>query len=258
MSSLAELQARFAEGLYAQALPPLDWIDAPAQCAAARYAVYRRSVRANHREALAAVYPAVQRLVGEGFFGTLAFHYGHTHGSDSGDLHRYGARLPEFLAQYPPAGGLPYLPDVARLEWAVHRAFHAADTGTLDTAALAGVPPAEYAALRFELHPACALIESAYPIERIWRAGLAQDDGSAPSIELGAGAVTLVVKRPAFEVEVEPLRAGASAFLRALAAGKALGPALQAALEAEPAFDLTAQLEQRVRDGTLVRVVPKA
>ena len=64
--------------------------------------------------------------------------------STSGDLNVYGDAFGEFLAGYPPAADLPYLPDVARLEWAVDEAGRAADRdgspeGVL--AALAGVPP---------------------------------------------------------------------------------------------------------------------
>ena len=39
-------------------------------------------------------------------------------------LAEYGAGFPDFVADYEPARGLPYLADVARLDWALNVAFH--------------------------------------------------------------------------------------------------------------------------------------
>ena len=62
-----------------------------------------------------------------------------------------------------------YLPDVAKLEWAMDSVFHAADAVPLDLQALAAVPPEVFATLRFDLHPASRIVCSPYPILRIWR-----------------------------------------------------------------------------------------
>ena len=63
---------------------------------------------------------------------------------------------------------LAYLPDVARLEWAWHRAFHAADRAPLALERLAAVPPERYGQVRFRLHPSAQFIASDYPLLRIW------------------------------------------------------------------------------------------
>jgi hypothetical protein len=87
-----------------------------------RIAIYRRTVFANYRNALAATYPVVKRLVGAPFFNTAVDSYVHAHPSASGDLNVYGDAFGDFLAAYPHAANLPYLPDVARLEWAIDEA----------------------------------------------------------------------------------------------------------------------------------------
>ena len=83
-------------------------------------AVYRASVLSNFRAALAATYPVVRRLVGEAFFDEAARRFALANASRSGDLNEYGTEFPEFLAVYPHAASMAYLPDLARLEWARH------------------------------------------------------------------------------------------------------------------------------------------
>ena len=89
-----------------------------------RLDIYRHNLFDSLSAALAAVYPTVAQLVGEGFFRFAAHAYIAAHPSRSGNLHDFGAQLPEFLAQFEPARGLPYLPDSARLDWAWHQVFH--------------------------------------------------------------------------------------------------------------------------------------
>ena len=76
----------------------------------------------------------------------------------SGDLNELGAHLADFLPAFPPAQSLPYLPDVARLEWLAHQAHYAADHAPLDVTALAGSREDDYARLALTLHPAVAVL----------------------------------------------------------------------------------------------------
>ena len=57
------------------------------------------------------------------------------HPSRSGDLNDYGEDFADFLADYPHARELSYLPDVARLEWLVQIVYYAADAPTPDLSA---------------------------------------------------------------------------------------------------------------------------
>src|SRR5207244_6191634 len=85
-------------------------------------------------------------------------------------LARYGAHFPNFLAAFPACRELVYLPDVARLEWAVNAALHADAAFSLDRSALRSVSPAQAPNLVLALHPSWQLLESRWPIDRIWRA----------------------------------------------------------------------------------------
>ncbi len=212
------------------------------------FQIYRNNVFLSLTGALAAVYPVVQRLVGEGFFNYLSDSFIRAHRPGSGNLHDFGAALAEFLAGFPACADHPYLADVARLEWAYHRVFHAA-APAFDLAALGAVPADEYGALRFDLSPAARLIVSDYPLLDIWRAN--QPGADDATVDLDAGGVRLLVFRRALEVEFKHLDPGEYALLDALRDGATLAEASERAVEAAADFDLASCLQQQVALGTL-------
>jgi hypothetical protein len=216
-----------------------------------RFAVYRTNAFTNLIEALRAVYPVVERLVGAEFFAQAARRYVRNTPSTSGDLHRFGSGLPKFLAALPDCRELLYLPDTARLEWLMHEAFHAADHAPLALDRLAVVPPDQYDGLRFCLHPACRLLASPYPVHRIWEVNQT-DAAQTSSVDLAEGGVHLLVARPAASVEIEVVGAAEFAALAALDRGEALGVACGRAFREDIAFDAGQFLRRRVATHTLV------
>ena len=172
MPSLPELQRAFAAAVYADDAtgpsPRRAHVRHDRFPAARHLQVYRNNVFESLVGALKAVYPVVERLVGTGFFAYAADGYIRHHPPASGNLHDFGDSFAGFLAGFEPARALAYLPDVARLEWAWHRAFHAADRAPLALERLAAVPPERYGQVRFRLHPSAQFIASDYPLLRIW------------------------------------------------------------------------------------------
>jgi hypothetical protein len=226
MPSLLEAQRSFAAALLESSGP-------------AGMAVYRGNVLGNWRAALAGAYPVARRIVGEAFFDAMARDYARAYPSSSGDLNEYGALLAQFLSQYAHAEDLPYLPDVARLEWLVHRAYYAAEPVPFDFAR-----PTEA-----RLAPACALLAAEWPVARIWHAH--QEGGDPASVDLAAGAELVLVHRQAWRVEVSALRPGDHRFLERLGAGAGLGPALEAAAAADAAFVPRVALAAWVQSGVI-------
>jgi hypothetical protein len=216
-----------------------------------RIGVYRNNILGNYRKVLAATYPVVRRLVGEPFFDAAVDAFGRGHPSRHGDVNRYGGEYAAFLASYPPAGDLAYLPDVARLEWAIDQANIAADAAPLDLGALGGVAPDLLAALRFDLHASAQLVVSAYPILRIWQVNQPAFEGDN-HVDLGEGGDTLLVCRNRRGVNIERIGDGECAFLSALAADATLGEAVASAGDVEAAFDLATTLRRHVADQVLV------
>jgi len=251
MPSLSDLQRGFSAALIAgeDELVQAHVIGAGGLDPRDALAVYRNTVFSNYRKALRDDYPAILALVGETFFDGAGDAYTRVHPSGSGDLNEFGAAFASFLEQWAPAQQLPYLPDVARLEWAIHLAFNAQDARALDLAGLAKVPEEMVARLRFDLHPSAALVSSKYPVFKIWQISTT---GGEEHVDLDCGADRLLVMRRGGTVEIEPLTSGEWAALQALLGGCDLSDAHAGALAVEPAFDLAAFLQRHALAQTIV------
>ena len=254
MPGLRELQRDFRAGLLAggaAALAPLLLDDGISP--ESRLDVHRNNIRGSLSAALAESFPAVRRLVDERFFDYAAQTFIGARPPESPCLHEYGAAFPDFLAEFPPCRDLVYLPDVARLEWLLHSAAFAAEAPSLAAAALASVPADRTPALKLRLHPSLGLIDSQWPIERIWEANRPGSE-SEPAIDLSAGGVRLEIARRGGSVMLRSLEAPTFAFRRALLGGSTLETAATAALDLDPGFDLAAELAALFR-GELVTEV---
>ena len=158
---------------------------------ARRFSVYRNTVHHSLIEALGERFPAVRRLVGAAFFAAAARQFIHESPPSSPLLAEYGAAFPEFLARFEPVAGLPYLADVARLEWLRGRAYHAADADALEPSAFREAVAMAEGDVGISLHPSSALFWSPYPAVSIWRAN---HDGRTEPIPPGPEAA-LVFRR---------------------------------------------------------------
>jgi hypothetical protein len=216
--------------------------------AARRLAIYRNNMVQSLVAALAAVYPVTERLVGSAFFRQAAKACIGVHPSRSGDLHDFGVDFPAFLRAWTPAAVLPYLPDVAALEWAVHRAYHEAELPALALARLAEVPPSAQAGLRLALQPSARFVSSPYPVLRIWQANQAGADDTV-TVSLDEGGVRLLVLQQALEIVFVPLDPDEDRWLRTLADGAGLGQASACAFDVDPAFDLASTLGRHLALG---------
>ena len=249
--SLRELEQAFASAILDDAPSVIRHVNDGTFPAARHLQVYRHNTFANLTDALAAVYPVVRRLVGEPFFEQSADGFIRRHPPRSGNLHDFGATFADFLTAFPGADNLAYLPDVARLEWACHQAFHAAEAAPLALDALGAVPPDSYGALVFQLHPSSRLLASAYPMLRIWQVNQPGFDGD-PTVNLDQGAERLLVVRAGITVEIEKLDAGEYTLLSAFSASRTLAAASDEAHAADARFDLMITLSRHVQSGALV------
>ncbi len=248
MSPAPDMLDRFAVALMRPgAAPPQGLCAARAPDMAARFNVYRNNVFAGLIEALASAYPVTARLVGEEFFTIMAREFIIAHPPASPVLLEFGADLPEFLARFPPAAALAYLPDMARFEAAWLGAFHAADAAPLAAADFAAIAPERMAALRLDLAPAARALSSPWPLLHIWQAHQGETEPEFIDIERPGG--DLLITRPAYEVLISPLPPGGADFAAALVRGEALGRAAEAARCADARFDLTAALAALIRGG---------
>ena len=253
MREFAALQTRFVAGLDVPVpdAGALALFVGETEQARQGLGIYRGNGKANAARAIAAAYPVVGKIVGAEFFSGLASEYQSRFPSADGDLNEYGNAFAAFLADFPPAREIPYLADVARLEWRVHRAHYAADPGTFDPAQLACVPAEQQLQLRPRLHPACHVLPSAYPIARIWEVHQDSFNGEF-EVEFAGNAAIALVFRPRFRVEVAQIDDAQAAFLQAALDGQTLDAALVAAQSCDALFDLGRSLSEWVQSAVIV------
>jgi len=204
---------------------------------------------------LAARFPAVVKIVGAEFFDVMARAFVLAHPPRSPLLACYGDAFPNFIDAFAPVREVAYLADVARIEAARTRAYHAADAAPVGADAFAALAIEAASTIRLELHPSVEIIRSPHPIVTIW----AMNSGSRPlaPIENWCGEDALVA-RPHLEVEVHLLPPGGAEFLLAMAAGGSLGEAAQDALDARPQFNLADNLAGLIGCGLAGRIITAA
>lgn len=166
--------------------------------------IYKNSIIASLNRALGEIYPVCKQLVGNKFFNAMGKEYMRKTPSCSADLTNYGEDFSGFIAGFEHTADLPYLPDVAKLEWAWHLAFHAADESGLDITALAAVPENDKDHIIFHLPVSAGLIASEYPVHHIWKVN--QDDYEGDqTVNIDEGEIKLLVWRKDYDMRIDPL-----------------------------------------------------
>jgi hypothetical protein len=134
-----------------------------------RFAVYRNNVCVGLADALAERFPVCRLLVGDEFFRAMAKCYVRESLPRTPMLFEYGDEFATFVSKFEPARELPYLSDVARLEYAVGQAYHAENAGPLPMDFIRALPLDRLEDATATLHPSTHVIASKYPIVSIWR-----------------------------------------------------------------------------------------
>ncbi|MGJ8571621.1 MAG: HvfC/BufC N-terminal domain-containing protein [Hoeflea sp.] len=240
-------QREFGAALLDPDLPlPKGIVGPQGKAAQKRFAVYRNNVTVGLISALADIFPAIERLVGEAFFRDMARLYIAEEPPRSAVMFEYGSGFAAFLEGFEPVSDYPYLPDVARLEKAWLAAFHSADADPLQPDALGAIPPGNLSETRFTIHPATHIVQSGFAAVSIFSASREErplEDIKPATPEDG------LITRPFNTVEVRQLPPGAAEFFNALITGATLGEAADQTLVRHPGFDLPSAISAMLEAG---------
>lgn len=216
---------------------------------------YRANASAMAARSLAAAYPTVAALVGEEAMQAIAAAHWQRCPPARGDLALFGDALPDALAADPQLAEWPFLADVARLDWALHRCESAADADAA-VVGLERLADTDPAMLALELRPGTALIASRWPIVTLRRAheraAEAPDRFAAARAALERGdAQAAIVWRRGWRASIECLSEPEQRFTAALAEPHTLAGALDGA---GADFDFESWLLRALREGWLAGV----
>lgn len=221
-----------------------------------RFAIYERTIRASLIDALRSIFSVTEMLVGEQFFAAMAERFIRAHMPKSACLQDYGAELPAFIESFPPAQSVSYLADVARLEWARHRAYWSADSAVLTLQDLQHIDESDYADLCLPLHASVTLFSSHYAAVSVWEAHVNMEDEASSTLHVDplAGPEYCAVRRGrALKVEVLRMAEAEWTFLHALQDGQPLEAAIERGLAVDEAFDIQAALASHITQGSFAQ-----
>lgn len=206
-----------------------------------RFSVYRNNVVAGLIDALRQSFPAVTRIVGDEFMSAMARIYVAAEPPSSPILLNYGAALACFIERFEPAATVPYLADVARMEWAWHESYHACEAPILEPTSLAGLAPHEFEHVIFTPHSSLRLVASSYPALSIWQMNVEEAEPLPVDLNQSECAIFL---RPRAEVEARAVSVSSFAFLQGLIRGQTVIEALREVVRQDDLFDLGANLAE--------------
>lgn len=182
MTKLANFQAKMALSVLQGKLQPelSELIVAGPLSAMQRLQIYQNNYSQSLVEGLCGVYPVVGAYVGADFLKQALKKFVRENAPKKPMLHLYGADLAAFLDAYQPAQSVPYIGDMARLEWAVHSLQFRAETV---------MPTGPY-----ELCLSHIVIQSEFPLLNLWLAGTGQLPPEAVSLQAGGQIVVAFLR----------------------------------------------------------------
>jgi len=233
---LTLLQRALAESLFSDIAPvPATIREGSGGAYASRFSLNRNNVFASLIGAIAARYPVVRKLLWEDTFNQIAHLYVTAEPPRSTVPLHYGDDFPKFLRKLGQSASANYVADVAELEAARTRAYHAADMATVSSNAFRSLKPDQIPYLRAALHPSVHLLKSSFPIVSVWEANQQANDNRLRLWE----AECALAARPRSQVEMRRLPPGTYEFFSALMDRCTIGEAVSRAMSNTTNFDLT-------------------
>lgn len=211
-----------------------------------RLKIYRNNIVGSLTKAVQATYPLIEKLTGEDFSTGLMRSFVLENPPQEACLARYGAGLDQFIENFSPAKDLPYLADVARLEWAMNEAYYAPDDRPLTPSGLQNAPFDELTDMNLPLRSSVRLLESRWPLVVLRDFCLKENRHESEMLDLKQGGCRVMVYRSGLSADIVPLEPAEYMFLRAVEAENTLGNALEITLKTFPGFDFQGFLQKHL------------
>ena len=210
----------------------------------ARLKVYRNNIVGSLTDVILATFPIVEILVGKPFLEGMARSFVLENPPTHGCLGLYGSGFAEFIETFELARSLPYLPDIARFELALNKAYYAADDEVLSIEMLSNIPPENLSDTHLPLRASVELIQSVYPLSAIQAFCLSENHDTP--LNLDQGGEKLMIHRPRLETTITRLDDDEFLMLQELSKKTPLGGAVDTAVKIYEHFDFQAFLQKHI------------
>lgn len=194
-----------------------------------RVDIYRNNTFQALVGALQLVFPVCKEVVGDICFTQLVKGYCQQYPLKDSNLNRYGRDFPRWLADevslHSAFVDLPYLPELAELEWQINQSYYAMDLPTFLQAphyhldALAELSEKVQQQAILLLRPDLALLSCQYPVQQVW---IRHKELQGIETPAGEPCHYLLVHRDRFKVSLSATTQAEMQLLQAVQAGQNL------------------------------------
>ena len=219
-----------------------------------RFSVYRNNVMSSLINVLAGNFPVVEQLVGQRFFRAMAKEYVMQCPPDAPMMVKYGRSFAKFIHDFPPASSIPYLADIAQLEFAIQESRHAADVRAIELSKLINLieDQNKLNSTGLFLAPATQLVISAFPVASIWLAHQPQSEIQLNTIALDH-AENVLLTRPQLNVDIDRVESGMALFINSLLKGLSVTQAAE--LASERSFEPVETLQLLIKQDAIIDLI---
>lgn len=134
---------------------------------ATRLEIYKDAYEGRLTDCLRANYPNLCAYLGDEQFRLLTKSYIKNFPSPFYSIRWYGDFLAKFVADFYPQD--LHLAELTEFEWNITLAFDAADDSRLSIHDMAAVPPEQWGALRFKVHPSVQIMNCHWNTAQLWQ-----------------------------------------------------------------------------------------
>lgn len=148
-----------------------------------RLQVYQNNYQQGLVSHLSQTFERCNAHVGDEYFSQLATSYIHQHPPKITSLQDYGATFAQHLdilsSQRPELGKMPYLPDLARLDWLCDQVYYSPHRQPWPQQAFRQLLPQQYQNIQLVISPDCRLLSSHWPLTKLWalHSAIGTDEG---------------------------------------------------------------------------------
>lgn len=133
-----------------------------------RVGIYSDAYGTRLFEALKTDFEATCKVLGEEDFYDLTLSYLKEFPSISTSIEEVGVKLPEFIGKHPLGIKIPYMQELATLEWNLVESFYADDLPPFDQTSLNTLSSSVWGEVKLTLDTSIKLLSTSWPILTVW------------------------------------------------------------------------------------------
>ena len=187
-----------------------------------RISVYQHNVDGALVDYMAEAFPAVKGVVGEDYFTQMVRSYYREQPPSYGNIYQFGSDFAQ-SGKYFDHRALPYLSDLAKLEWLLHSTYFAKQGVAVD---MRSINQQQLMTMPVVLCPSMVVLESSFPIVAIHSQSLPSYQGEV-AVDLTAGGDKVIIFKMAGQAQMQRVEKSTLAMISAIQASGRLLDAIE-------------------------------